>query len=86
MALASFATAAPSVTAVPLNNSCSSYPQYDASTGQAGPWLIEVNATGSAIDGYGDTSLDGIRAIDQKPQGYVRGCKFWTRMQKLIVQ
>jgi hypothetical protein len=82
MALA--ASAVPTVTVVPLDNSCTSWPLWDASTGIAGPWLVEVNSTGTDIDGHSDTSVSGFRAQDGKAQGYVRNHQFHTHALKLI--
>ncbi|KAL1967824.1 hypothetical protein VTN77DRAFT_2513 [Rasamsonia byssochlamydoides] len=62
LSLVALARAVPNVTAVLAQGGCSVYPDYDASTGIAGPWIIQVdqctNMTTSqpcSINGYGDS-------------------------------
>ncbi|KAF2870762.1 hypothetical protein BDV95DRAFT_607895 [Massariosphaeria phaeospora] len=43
--------AIPKVTVSPLSNGCSAYPGYSNTTGQAGPWTVVADSTGSSIDG-----------------------------------
>lgn len=71
MALAPLVNAVPSVTVVPLDGGCSAYPRYDASTGQAGPFLTSVNSTGTAIDGNNHATLTGYSSPGVV-LGYVR--------------
>lgn len=61
LSLVALAQAVPNVTPVLAQGGCSVYPSYDASTGIAGPWIIQVdqctNTTSSqpcSINGYGD--------------------------------
>lgn len=74
MTLASLVNAVPSVTVVPLDSSCSTYPGYDASTGLSETLLVSVNSSGSDIDGHYQVSLTGYRAAGVI-LGYVRICK-----------
>jgi len=55
--LATGVYAIPNVTAIPLPNVCTSYPQYDNVTGIAGPWTIQLNSCdNSTIEGFGDNA------------------------------
>lgn len=61
LSLVALARAVPAVTPVLAQGGCSVYPAYDASTGIAGPWTIQVdqcsNTTTSqpcSMNGYGD--------------------------------
>ncbi|RYP21541.1 hypothetical protein DL765_002177 [Monosporascus sp. GIB2] len=53
MFLAWTASAVPNVTVQPLVDSCASYPNYDESTGRAGPWSAIADSTETDIDGFG---------------------------------
>lgn len=56
-ALHTLVLAFPTVTPVALAGGCASYPEYDASTGIAGPWIIQLNSCeNSTIEGFGDNS------------------------------
>ncbi|KAI1382740.1 uncharacterized protein F4822DRAFT_440813 [Hypoxylon trugodes] len=44
-------SAAPNVTVVPLGDSCASYPNYDNTTGIAGPLRVVADSTGKDLDG-----------------------------------
>lgn len=50
--LASATTSNDHVTVQPLGAGCASYPDYDESTGLAGPWPAVVDAPGTDIDGF----------------------------------
>lgn len=76
--LAGSSFALPDVTVKELPASCSSYPLYDASTGNAGPWILQVTSSDNpAIESFGDTYVYSIKynpATDRKPTlrwGYV---------------
>ncbi|KAI1859049.1 hypothetical protein JX265_010526 [Neoarthrinium moseri] len=56
MSQVELAQAIPNVTVTPLPPTCASYPAYDNSTGQAGPWYLVADATGSSIDGFAATA------------------------------
>ncbi|KAF2267200.1 hypothetical protein CC78DRAFT_92692 [Lojkania enalia] len=43
--------AVPDVSVTPLATDCSAYPNYDASTGEAGPFIVVADSTGSTFDG-----------------------------------
>ena len=60
------AAATPNVTAVALTNGCASLPNYNATSGEAGPWIAVADSTGKPIDGSGDipvysTAVGGFR-------------------------
>lgn len=57
------------ITAKPLPEGCASYPQYDAETDIAGPWLLEVgdNAENSNIRGFFDTGVYNVGIKGGKP-------------------
>ena len=60
------AAATPNVTAVALTNGCASLPNYNATSGEAGPWIAVADSTGKPIDGFGDipvysTAVGGFR-------------------------
>jgi hypothetical protein len=62
-ALTPLARAIPIVTPV-LAGGCAAYPNYDASTSIAGPWILQLNSCeNSTIEGYGDNS-QLIRAME----------------------
>ncbi|OTB04872.1 hypothetical protein M426DRAFT_22488 [Hypoxylon sp. CI-4A] len=46
------ALAAPNVTVVPLSSGCTSYPNYDNTTGIAEPLRLVVTSTGREVDGF----------------------------------
>lgn len=47
----------PDVTPVLLTDGCASFPDYDASTGIAGPWILQLNSCDNPdIEGFGDNS------------------------------
>ncbi|KAI9731788.1 MAG: hypothetical protein M1834_004577 [Cirrosporium novae-zelandiae] len=51
------AVAVPNVTVVPATGGCSAYPDWDASTQIAGPWILRVSQSdNNTIEGFGDTS------------------------------
>lgn len=63
--------AVPDVTAVPISGGCAAYPNYDADTQVAGPWLLKVVNSGNAsIEGFGDT-VDFSRGATGIRWGYV---------------
>lgn len=77
-ALASAFAALPDVTIKELPASCSSYPGYNADTGIAGPWTLQVvSSENPAIEGFGDTDVYSVSYnpnTDRKPSlrwGYV---------------
>lgn len=41
--IAAIAQALPSVTPVPVTGGCSAFPDYDADTGIAGPWVVTID-------------------------------------------
>ena len=46
--------APPDVAVQPLEVSCTSYPNYDESTGTAGPWApVVADSTGAEVEGFG---------------------------------
>ncbi|RYP80657.1 hypothetical protein DL769_002339 [Monosporascus sp. CRB-8-3] len=53
MFLAWTASAVSNMTVQPLDHSCASYPNYDESTGQAGPWSAVADSTDTDVDGFG---------------------------------
>lgn len=56
------------VTATSLGSGCEAYPGYDASTGVAGPWTIQLSgAENTAIDGFSDVSRYSIAINNGKP-------------------
>ncbi|CAH0053974.1 unnamed protein product [Clonostachys solani] len=56
------------VTATSLGSGCEVYPGYDASTGVAGPWTIQLSgAENTAIDGFSDVSRYSIAINNGKP-------------------
>ncbi|KAH0438188.1 hypothetical protein CcaCcLH18_03455 [Colletotrichum camelliae] len=57
LAAAPLTAAAPNVTAELIPGDCSVYPEYDASTGQAGPWSMQATDTGEYITGHGLTAI-----------------------------
>ncbi|KAF6806972.1 hypothetical protein CSOJ01_08476 [Colletotrichum sojae] len=57
LATSHFAAAAPNLTADLIPGDCSVYPDYDASTGQAGPWSMQAQDTGNYITGHGLTAI-----------------------------
>lgn len=68
------------VVAVPLPDTCASYPQYDTETGVAGPWILHVvNSENPAIEGFGNTDTYSVSfnsSTDRKPTlrwGHVSG-------------
>ncbi|KAI1097204.1 hypothetical protein F4804DRAFT_328264 [Jackrogersella minutella] len=52
VSLVSLVSAAPNVTVVPLSSGCSSYPNYDITTGIAGPLSVVADSTGKELDGF----------------------------------
>jgi hypothetical protein len=42
----------PNITVVPLPNTCASYPGYDNTTDQAGPWIPIAESPGNTVDGF----------------------------------
>lgn len=66
------AFALPEVVAKPLPEGCQSYPQYNADTDIAGPWVIKlVNSENTAIDGFGNTNYHSVSfdpRVDRKPK------------------
>ncbi|KAF2133098.1 hypothetical protein P153DRAFT_381541 [Dothidotthia symphoricarpi CBS 119687] len=59
LSLLSPTLAAPNVTVVPVSGNsadCTVYPGYNATSGIAGPWLLEATSTGNpALDGFKNT-------------------------------
>lgn len=52
------ALALPNVTAKALPADCSSYPLYNADTGIAGPWILNLASSDNAdIAGWGDSNV-----------------------------
>ncbi|ORY56372.1 uncharacterized protein BCR38DRAFT_505283 [Pseudomassariella vexata] len=49
-------------TVLPLPADCSSYPDYDNTTGIAGPWTIVADSTDKPIDGFGADTVFAIAA------------------------
>lgn len=45
-------SAVSNVTVVPLTSGCSSYPNYDNTTGIAGPLRVVADSTGTDVDGF----------------------------------
>jgi hypothetical protein len=77
-ALTYSALAIPDVTPVALTGGCSAYPDYDASTQIAGPWILQLNSCDNpAIEGFGDNSQLIRRAGDTGiHKGRVRSSPF----------
>ncbi|XXG97843.1 hypothetical protein Hte_004157 [Hypoxylon texense] len=52
LSLARAISAVPNVTVLPLGSGCASYPNYDETTGIAGPLHVAVDSTGKEFDGF----------------------------------
>ncbi|KAI1454163.1 hypothetical protein F4805DRAFT_461095 [Annulohypoxylon moriforme] len=52
LCLSSLVCAVSNVTVVPLTSGCSSYPNYDNTTGIAGPLRLVADSTGKDVDGF----------------------------------
>lgn len=67
--------AVPNVTAKALPADCSSYPEYNAETGNAGPWILNLaNSDNADIEGWGDSSVYTVANSPAGPRmrfGYV---------------
>lgn len=67
--------ALPNVTAKALPADCSSYPDYDAETGKAGPWILNLaNSDNPDIEGWGDSDVYSVANSPAGPRmrfGYV---------------
>jgi hypothetical protein len=56
------------VVATSRGSGCEVWPNYDAATGVAGPWLIQLSeAENTGIDGFGDTDRYSIGYNNGKP-------------------
>jgi hypothetical protein len=68
--------ALPNVTAKALPVDCSSYPDYNEETGNAGPWILNLaNSDNADIDEWGDSSVYTVANSPAGPSmrfGYVR--------------
>lgn len=69
------ALALPNVTSKALPADCSSYPDYNEETGNAGPWILNlVNGDNADIEGWGDSSVYTVASSPAGPRmryGYV---------------
>jgi hypothetical protein len=68
--------ALPNVTAKALPANCSSYPDYNEQTGNAGPWILNLaNSDNPDIEGWGDSDVYSVANSPAGPKmrrGYVR--------------
>lgn len=60
------------VTVVPLPETCESYPGFNSTTGEAGPFIPVGDATDSPIDGL-EVMADYVTTADDSRWGFVSG-------------